>query len=127
MHAFILSNFCLFLPLFAWGQTIVNLGSGQILESVNGLSDTSPYVTGEALGDGVSFDLSLMASSGSTAAPTLSNHPDGIGVEGGSYYEIDNRNNLDPNDDESITFSLSNVQGLATGQSLQISAIGTRY
>lgn len=126
MHTFISFTFCLFLPVFAWGQTIVNLGSGQILESVNGLSDASPYVTGAALGDGVRFDLSITASSESTASLNLSHHPDGIGIEGGSYYEIDNRNNLDPIDDESMRFTLSNVEGLAAGESLQISAIGTR-
>lgn len=126
MRSYILTIFCLFLPLFTWGQTIVNLGTGQIVESVNGLSDTSPYVTGTALGDGVRFDLLITASSGSTASLNLSNHPDGIGIAGGSYYEIDNRNNLDPNDDESMTFTLSNVEGLATGESLQISAISTR-
>ena len=84
MHTFISFTFCLFLPVFAWGQTIVNLGSGQILESVNGLSDASPYVTGAALGDGVRFDLSITASSESTASLNLSHHPDGIGIEGGS-------------------------------------------
>jgi poly(3-hydroxybutyrate) depolymerase len=105
-------------------QTIVNFGSGKIFGSVTGLNSTDPNVSG--LGAGISFDLTITATSVSSPALTVTNHADGIGVSGGSPPEIDNRNNLDPNDDESLVFTLSNVTGLAPGQSMRISGIGTR-
>ena len=109
-----------------YGQTFVYLGSNEINTSMTGLSLEHPSINGSTIGENVSFDLSIEANNVSGASLSLSHHPDGIGVSGGSYYEIDNRNNLDPDDDESLTFELKNVQGLAEGQSLRISAIGTR-
>lgn len=108
------------------GQTLVYLGSNEIKTSMMGLSLEHPSINGSTIGENVSFDLSIEANNESGVSLSLSHHPDGIGVIGGSYYEIDNRNNLDPDDDESLTFELKNVQGLAEGQSLRISAIGTR-
>ena len=105
-------------------QTIVKLGANNIFASVTGLNSTDPNVSG--LGSGISFDLTITATSFSTPALTVTNHPDGIGVSGGSTLEIENRNNTDPNDDESLVFTLSNVTGLAPGQSLRISGSGTR-
>ena len=108
------------------GQTLVYLGSNEIKTSMMGLSLEHPSINGSTIGENVSFDLSIEANNESGVSLSLSHHPDGIGVIGGSYYEIDNRNNLDPDDDESLTFELKNVQGLAEGQSLRISTIGTR-
>jgi poly(3-hydroxybutyrate) depolymerase len=105
-------------------QTIIDLGADNIFSSVTGLNSTDPNVSG--LGAGISFDLSITATSVATPALTVTNHPDGIGVSGGSTLEIENRNNLDPNDDESLVFTLNNVTGLAPGHSLRISGIGTR-
>jgi poly(3-hydroxybutyrate) depolymerase len=105
-------------------QTILNFGSGKIFGSVTGLNSTNPNVSG--LGTGISFDLTVTATSTSSPSLTVTNNPDGIGVSGGSNLEIDNRNNIDSNDDESMVFTLSNVTGLAHGQSLRISGIGTR-
>lgn len=126
MRSFVCNCAFLILPAFGWTQTIVHLGTSQITASAIGLSDTHPAISGDSLGAGISFNLSIAASSTTTPALTLSQHPDGIGVAGGSYYEIDNRNNLDPGDDETMTFSLSQVAGLAEGQSLCITAIGIR-
>jgi hypothetical protein len=105
-------------------QTTVSLGTGKIIDSVTGLSSASPNVSG--LSAGISFDLTITATSVATPVLTVTNHNDGIGVSGGSAVEIDNRNNLIADDDESLVFTLSNVTGLAVGQSLRISGIGTR-
>jgi hypothetical protein len=116
---------CLFIlqGSFLQAQVVVTLGTGKITGSVIGVNAGNASVSGLPLG--ISFDLMVTASS--IAAPTMSvsNHPDGTGVVGGSNVEIDNRNNLDPNDDESLTFTLANVTGL-DGQSLKISGIVTR-
>jgi len=108
------------------GQTFLDFGTGNIIGSVTGVSDSNSNVSGTALGAGVSFDLTITAKSVTTPTLALSDHPHGIGVSGGSNLEIDNRNDLDPNDDESIVFMLSNATGLPAGQSLRISAIDTR-
>jgi poly(3-hydroxybutyrate) depolymerase len=105
-------------------QTTVQFGTGKITGSVTGLSSADPNVSG--LGAGITFDLTIAATSTATAALTVANHADGIGVAGGSPLEIDNRNNLAAADDESLVFTLGNVTGLAPGQSLRISGIGTR-
>jgi poly(3-hydroxybutyrate) depolymerase len=122
----IISASVLFLALtpLLQSQTILNFGSGKISGSVTGLNSTDPNVSG--LGAGISFDLTITATSASSPSLTVTNNPDGIGVSGGSSLEIDNRNNIDPNDDESMVFTLSNVTGLAPGQALRISGIGTR-
>jgi poly(3-hydroxybutyrate) depolymerase len=122
----IISASVLFLALtpLLQSQTILNFGSGKIFGSVTGLNSTDPNVSG--LGAGISFDLTITATSASSPSLTVTNNPDGIGVSGGSSLEIDNRNNIDPNDDESMVFTLSNVTGLAPGQALRISGIGTR-
>jgi len=109
---------------FLHAQTTVSLGTGKIIDSVIGLSSASPNVSG--LNAGISFDLTITATSVATPVLTVTNHNDGIGVSGGSAVEIDNRNNLIADDDESLVFTLSNVTGLAVGQSLRISGIGTR-
>lgn len=114
----------LLLTRFLHAQAIVSLGSNNITGSATGLSSANPNVTG--LTAGISFDLTITATSVATPALTVTNHNDGIGVSGGSAVEIDNRNNLIANDDESLIFTLSNVTGLAVGQSLRISGIGTR-
>ena len=114
----------LLLASFLRAQTTVSLGTGKIIGSVTGLSSASPNVSG--LNAGISFDLTITATSVATPVLTVTNHNDGIGVSGGSAVEIDNRNNLIADDDESLVFTLSNVTGLAVGQSLRISGIGTR-
>ncbi len=106
------------------GQTTVSLGTGKITGSVTGLSSANPNVSG--LSAGISFDLTITATSVTTPVLTVTNHNDGIGASGGSEAEIDNRNNLIANDDESLVFTLSNVTGLTAGQSLRISGIGAR-
>jgi len=117
----------LLLSSFLQAQTIVDLGTGKIIGTVTGVSDANPNVSGTALGAGVSFDLTITATSVTTPSMTVTNHTLGIGVAGGSpVVELDNRNNLDPNDDESLIFTLSNVTGLTAGQSLRISGIDTR-
>ena len=124
---------CVFIGLFCFvltpalrSQTFINLGTNNIAASTTGLNDSNASVTGTALGAGVSFDLTITATSVTTPSLTVSNHPQGIGVAGGSPVELDNRNNLDPNDDESLIFTLSNVVGLTAGESLRISGIDTR-
>jgi hypothetical protein len=125
-----MKRFCAFLPAlllltsFLHAQTTVSLGSGKIIGSVTGLSSANPNVSG--LSAGISFDLTITATSVATPVLTVTNHQDGIGVSGGNAIEIDNRNNLIANDNESLVFTLSNVTGLAAGQSLRISGIGTR-
>ena len=114
----------LLLTRFLHAQAIVSLGSNNITGSATGLNSANPNVSG--LTAGISFDLTITATSVATPALTVTNHNDGIGVSGGSAVEIDNRNNLIANDDESLVFTLSNVTGLAVGQSLRISGIGTR-
>lgn len=114
----------LLLTSFLQAQTTVGLGTGKITGSVTGLSSANPNVSG--LSAGISFDLTITATSVATPALTVTNHTDGIGVSGGSAVEIDNRNNLIANDDESLVFTVGNVTGLAVGQSLRISGIGTR-
>ncbi len=117
----------LLLSSFLQAQTIVDFGTGKIIGTVTGVSDANPNVSGTALGAGVSFDLTITATSVTTPSMTVTNHTLGIGVAGGSpVVELDNRNNLDPNDDESLIFTLSNVTGLTAGQSLRISGIDTR-
>ncbi len=108
---------------FLQAQVVVTLGTGKITGSVTGVNSGNASVSG--LPAGIGFDLIVTASSNSTPTMSVSNHPDGIGVVGGSNVEIDNRNNLDANDDESLTFTLANVTGL-NGQSLKISGIVTR-
>ena len=112
---------------FLHGQTVLSLGSGKITGSTAAVSDTNPNVSGTPLGAGVSFDLTIAATSVATPTLAVSLHGDGIGVTGGSgQFELDNRNNLNASDDESLVFTVSNVTGLAAGQSLRISGIGTR-
>jgi poly(3-hydroxybutyrate) depolymerase len=107
------------------GQTTVSLGTGKITGSVTGLSSANPNVTG--LGAGISFDLTITATSVTTPVLTIAHHNDGIGVAGGANnLEMDNLNNLIAEDDQSLVFTVSNVTGLAVGQSLRISGIGTR-
>lgn len=107
------------------GQTIVNLGTGKITGTVLGLSSAHPNVTG--LTAGISFDLTITATSVATPVLTIAHHNDGIGVAGGANnLEMDNLNNLIADDDQSLVFTVSNVAGLAVGQSLRISGIGTR-
>jgi len=107
------------------GQTSISLGTGKITGSFTGLSSANPNVTG--LSAGVSFDLTITATSVSTPVLTIAQHNDGIGVAGGANnLEMDNLNNLIAEDDQSLVFTLSNVTGLAQGQSLRISGIGTR-
>ncbi len=92
---------CLFVVLTAThgrSQTFVNLGTNDISSSSTGLSDAHPSVSGSALGSSVTFDLTITATSVTTPSLTVSNHPQGIGVAGGSPVEIDNRNNLDQKD-----------------------------
>lgn len=120
-----------FLPAFLLligilnGQTTVSLGTGKITGSVMGLSSTNPNVSG--LSAGISFDLTISATSVSSPVLTIAHHNDGIGVVGGANnLEMDNLNNLIAEDDQSLVFTLSNVTGLAIGQSLRISGIGTR-
>lgn len=106
-------------------QTIVSLGSNAIFASVTGLSSANPNISG--LGAGISFDLTITPVSASISVPAVAHHADGIGVAGGSNnLEIDNLNNLNANDDQALVFTISNVNGLASGQSLQISEIGIR-
>jgi poly(3-hydroxybutyrate) depolymerase len=119
-----------FLPLllligFLQAQTTISLGTGKVTGSVTGLSSANPNVSG--LGAGISFDLTITATSVATPVLTVAHHNDGIGVAGGANnLEMDNLNNLIADDDQSLVFTLSNVTGLAVGQSLRISGIGTR-
>lgn len=107
------------------GQATVSLGTGKITGSVTGLSSASPHVSG--LSAGITFDLTITATSVTTPALTIAHHNDGIGVAGGANnLEMDNLNNLIADDDQSLVFTLSHVTGLAVGQSLRISGIGTR-
>jgi poly(3-hydroxybutyrate) depolymerase len=113
------------LPPLLQGQTTVSLGTGKITGSVTGLTSANPNVSG--LSAGISFDLTITATSVTTPVLTIAHHNDGIGVAGGANnLEMDNLNNLIAEDDQSLVFTLSNVTGLAVGQSLRISGIGTR-
>ena len=115
----------LFLTSFLQGQTTVRLGTNNISGSVTGLSSANPNVTG--LSAGISFDLTITATSVATPVLTIAHHNDGIGVAGGANnLEMDNLNNLIADDDQSLVFALSNVTGLGIGQSLRISGIVTR-
>jgi poly(3-hydroxybutyrate) depolymerase len=110
---------------FLQAQTTVSLGTGKVIGSVTGLSSANPNVSG--LSEGISFDLTITATSVTTPVLTVAHHNDGIGVAGGTNnLEMDNLNNLIAEDDQSLVFTLSNVTGLAVGQSLRISGIGTR-
>ncbi len=105
-------------------QTTVSLGTGKITGSVTGLSSANQNVTG--LSAGISFDLTITATNATTGL-TVANHADGIGVISVTNdFELENRNNTNAADDESLVFTLSNVTGLAPGQSLLISNIGAR-
>jgi poly(3-hydroxybutyrate) depolymerase len=107
------------------GQTVLSLGTGKIVGSVTGVTSANPSVSG--LAAGISFDLTIAATSAATPVLTVANHADGIGVAGGSNnLEIDNLNNLTAADDQSLVFTISNVTGLSAAQSLRISGIGTR-
>jgi poly(3-hydroxybutyrate) depolymerase len=121
-----LLTYILFLALTSLlqGQTTISLGTGKITGSVTGLSSANSNVSG--LSAGISFDLTITATSVATPGLTVAHHADGIGVSGGSEIEIDNRNNTNAADDESLVFTLSNVTGLAVGQSLLVSGIGAR-
>jgi len=121
-----LLSYILFLALTSLlqGQTTISLGTGKITGSVTGLSSANSNVSG--LSAGISFDLTITATSVATPGLTVAHHADGIGVSGGSEIEIDNRNNTNAADDESLVFTLSNVTGLAVGQSLLVSGIGAR-
>ena len=115
------------LTSFLPGQTILTLGTGKITGTTTNLGDANAHVSGTPLGSGVAFDLSITATSVATPDLAVSLHPDGLGVTGGSgAFELDNHNNLSPDDDESLVFTLGNVTGLAPGQTLRISGIGTR-
>ncbi|MBJ7285987.1 MAG: hypothetical protein JHD00_12900 [Akkermansiaceae bacterium] len=120
-----LLSYILFLALTSLlqGQTTISLGTGKITGSVTGLSSANSNVSG--LSAGISFDLTITALNATTGL-TVAHHADGIGVSGGSEIEIDNRNNTNAADDESLVFTLSNVTGLAVGQSLLVSGIGAR-
>ena len=110
---------------FLQAQVTVSLGTNNITGSVTGLNSANLNVSG--LTAGITFDLSITATSVATPALTVANHPNGIGVSGGAnIYEVDNANNLNADDDQSLVFTLSNVTGLAVGQSLRISGIGSR-
>ena len=110
---------------FLQAQTTISLGTGKITGSVTGLSSANANVTG--LAAGISFDLTITATSVATPVLTITHHNDGIGVAGGANnLEMDNLNNLIADDDQSLVFTLSNVTGLAAGQSLRISGISTR-
>lgn len=110
---------------FLQAQTTISLGTGKITGSVTGLSSANANVTG--LAAGISFDLTITATSVATPVLTIAHHNDGIGVAGGANnLEMDNLNNLIADDDQSLVFTLSNVTGLAAGQSLRISGISTR-
>jgi poly(3-hydroxybutyrate) depolymerase len=126
-----MKRFCAFLPAlllltsFLHAQTTVSLGTGKIIGSVTGLSSANPNVSG--LSAGISFDLTITATSVATLGLTVAHHADGIGVAGGANrLEMDNFNNLLADDDQSLVFTVSNVTGLAVGQSLRVSGIGTR-
>jgi poly(3-hydroxybutyrate) depolymerase len=122
-----LLTYILFLALTSLlqGQTTISLGTGKITGSATGLSSANPNVSG--LSAGISFDLTITATSAATPVLTVAHHNDGIGVAGGANnLEMDNLNNLIADDDQSLVFTLSNVTGLAVGQSLRISGIGTR-
>ena len=64
------------------GQATVSLGTGKITGSVTGLSSASPHVSG--LSAGITFDLTITATSVTTPALTIAHHNDGIGVAGGA-------------------------------------------
>ena len=115
----------LLLTRFLHAQAVVSLGTNNITGSVTGLSSANPNVSG--LTAGISFDLTITATSVATPVLTIAHHNDGIGVAGGANnLEMDNLNNLIADDDQSLVFTVSNVAGLAVGQSLRISGIGTR-
>jgi|GEM_PF-545334 len=125
-----MKNIFAFLPTFLLltsmlqGQTIVSFGIGKITGSVTGLSSANPNVSG--LSAGISFDLTITASNATTGL-TVAPHNDGIGVYSlTNDFELENRNNTNAADDESLVFSLSNVTGLAVGQTLLVSGIGAR-
>lgn len=115
----------LLLTSFLQALATVRLGTGKIIGSVTGLSSANSNISG--LSAGISFDLSITATSVATPVLTIGHHNDGIGVLGGANNaEIENLNNLIADDDQSLVFTLSNVTGLAVGQSLRISGIITR-
>jgi len=125
MHRIFAFSLLFWLTGMIQGQTTISLGTGKITGSVTGLSSANPNVTG--LSAGISFDLTITATSVATPVLTVASHNDGIGVAGGSNnLEMDNGNNLNANDDQSLVFTLSNVTGLSAGQSLRISGIGAR-
>jgi poly(3-hydroxybutyrate) depolymerase len=125
MKRLLICLFSIALTPLLHGQTTINLGTGKITGSVTGLSSANANVTG--LAAGISFDLTITATSVATPVLTIAHHNDGIGVAGGANnLEMDNLNNLIADDDQSLVFTLSNVSGLAVGQSLRISGISTR-
>jgi poly(3-hydroxybutyrate) depolymerase len=122
-----LLTYILFLALTSLlqGQTTISLGTGKITGSVTGLSSANSNVSG--LSAGISFDLTITATSVATPGLTVAHHADGIGVySSNNDFELENRNNTNAADDESLVFTLGNVTGLAVGQSLLVSGIGAR-
>ena len=108
-------------------QTVLDFGTSKISGSTTGLSDSHPNLTGDALGAGVSFDLTVIASDNSASSLTINSGPDGIGVSTGANALLDNKNDLDPSNDETLTFTLSNITGLTGDQSLKITGIRTLF
>lgn len=112
-------------PLFS--ATIVDLGAGEISGSTSGLSDNHTNVFGDPLGSGVTFDLTVSATNFSDSAEPVTAHEIGLGVSGGSNNELDNRNNTDPSDDESLTFTISNATNLPDNTALRITSLGVLF
>jgi len=109
---------------------IVDLG-GNGLAPPNGtvttINDAGAYTSGSFIttapggSAGVSFDLVVTAFSG-----TVISQPAGTGVSGGTASSgIDNNNASGPQ--ESLTLTISNFQGLAAGETLVITNVGTQF
>ena len=114
------------LTVVAVSQSVVEFGADAVWGSVEGLSDAHAHVSGATLGS-VSFDLEITAvNAASTTTPLLAG-PAGFGVYGGVNSLLDNRNDLDASNDEGVTFSLQNIQGLPSGASLTISGVKTLF
>jgi poly(3-hydroxybutyrate) depolymerase len=111
------------IPCSIHSQTVIDFGTAKIAGSLTGLNDDTPHVSGTPLGAGVSFDLIVSVAETGGNPLGINTGPDGFGASGGSPSLLDNRNDLSSANDETVTFTLANVTGLAAGQSLRISGI----
>lgn len=113
-------------------QTTVELGQSQIEGSTTGLSDSHSFVSGDALGAGISFDLTITAANSSNPSDPVAVHSNGLGVVGGGSggslpLGLDNLDDLDASNDESLTFTLTNISGVPGDYALRIVGLTTAF